>query len=250
MIDFIIYSPSYKRPELCKSHKYLSQVTYVVGEAEGEAYKNVHDKVWVVPDAVQGNLCRVRNYILDNAPEDVQVIIIDDDIDYFGRWNGNVDVILDEQGAYNMMQEGCLLADDMDVRFWGLNCLKDKGAYREYTPFGTKHYIGGPFQAHRNNECRYDEVIFLKEDYDMTLQVLRKYRKNLRLNMYHYMCNQADLEGGCATYRNLDRERLHNEMLREKWGGKIVKFDTSNKSKEKEKIYDINPVIKVPIKGV
>ena len=41
----------------------------------------------------------------------------------------------------------------------------------------------------------------------------------------------------------------HIEMLQKKWGTKIVKLDNSNKSKKK-KTFDINPIIKVPIKGV
>ena len=84
----------------------------------------------------------------------------------------------------------------------------------------------------------------------MTLQVLNKYRKNLRLNMYHYVCEQATLKGGCADYRNVEREKKQNDLLQNKWGNKIVKFDNSNKSKNKKKTFDINPIIKVPIKGV
>ena len=83
----------------------------------------------------------------------------------------------------------------------------------------------------------------------MSIQVLNKYRKNLRLNMYHYECDQATLKGGCAEYRNIDREKDHNIMLQRKWGDKIVRFDSSNKS-NKQKTFDINPIIKVPIKGV
>jgi hypothetical protein len=151
-----------------------------------------------------------------------------------------------------MIQEGFQLAYDLDVRFWGINCVADKGSYREYTPFGTKQYIGGPFQAHCNNDLRYDEKIYLKEDYDMTLQVLNKYRKNLRLNMYHYDCDQATLAGGCASYRSIEREKEHNEMLVKKWGSKIITFDSgaSQVNRKRQVGYDINPIIKVPIGGV
>jgi glycosyltransferase involved in cell wall biosynthesis len=245
---FKIYSPSYKRADTCKTHKYLSEVTYVVRESEAKDYEGVHDKLWIVPDSAQGNLCRVRNYILDNAPEE-NILLIDDDIKYFGRWNGNKSTKLHEQEVYDMIQEGFQLAEDLDIHFWGLNCLADKGAFREYTPFGFTKYIGGPFQAHRKNPLRYDEVIYLKEDYDMSLQILNEYRKTLRMNMYHYVCDQATLAGGCAEYRNVAREMEQNDMLQNKWGSKIVRFDTTNKS-GKEKTFDINPIIKVPIGGV
>lgn len=247
-MDYKIFAPTYKRADKCTTHKYLKQITYVVRESEKNDYKGVHDKIWIVPDSAQGNLCRIRNYILDNI-NDEKIVLLDDDIKHFNRFNGKDSKKLSEQEVYNMIQEGFLLAEDLDVVFWGLNCISDKGSYREYTPFGTRSYIGGPFQAHFKNPLRYDEKIFLKEDYDMTLQVLNKYRKNLRLNMYNYTCAQATLEGGCAEYRNIKIEKEHNEMLQKKWGSKIVKFDESNKSK-KEKNFDINPIIKVPIKGV
>ena len=247
-MDYKIYCPTYKRAEICKTHKYLKNITYVVRESEKEDYKNVHENLWIVPDSAQGNLSRIRNYILDNAPEE-NIILLDDDIKHFGRYNCNKSVKLNEKEVYNMIQEGIQLAEDLDVVYWGLNCLSDKGAYREYTPFGFTSYIGGPFQAHRNNTLRYDEVIFLKEDYDMSLQVLNKHRKNLRLNMYHYVCEQATLKGGCADYRNVKREKEQNDLLQKKWGNKIVRFDKSNKS-NKKKNFDINPIIKVPINGI
>ena len=59
--------------------------------------------------------------------------------------------------------------------------------------------------------------------------------------------------GGCATYRNRQREKEQLEALQQKWGTKIVKIDSNNRNKgqtEKEKRLDYNPIIKVPIKGV
>lgn len=67
----------------------------------------------------------------------------------------------------------------------------------------------------------------------------------------HYICKQSENVGGCATYRNRDREKAQLEALQAKWGGQIVKVDTSNKGRsEKVKRLDYNPIIKVPIKGV
>jgi hypothetical protein len=30
-----------------------------------------------------------------------------------------------------------IICEDFGFHFWGLNCVTDKGAYREYTPFGN-----------------------------------------------------------------------------------------------------------------
>lgn len=249
--NFIIFCPTFKRPNICKTHKYLKEIIYVVSESQAESYDGVHDKIWVVPDSAQGNLSRVRNYILDNS-EHENILLLDDDINWLGKWEYNSHKRLEEDEAYEMMEMGFLLAHDLEVKFWGLNCLTDKASYREYTPFGTRQYIGGPFQAHINNPLRYEEVIYLKEDYDMTIQILNKYRKNLRLNMFHYDCNQANLKGGCAEYRNKSREADHNKMLLKKWGSKIIRFDTGNRqvTRKRQVSYDINPIIKIPISGV
>ena len=46
-------------------------------------------------------------------------------------------------------------------------------------------------------------------------------------------------------------EKEQFELLQKKWGGGIVKIDRSNKGRtDKEKLFDYNPIIKVPIKGI
>jgi len=139
---------------------------------------------------------------------------------------------------------GFQMAQDLNIKYWGMNMLSDKGAYREYTPFAFKSCILGPFQAFNNLDLRYDEKLPLKEDYDLSLQVLNKYRKTLRFNAYHYIVKQHTNTGGCADYRTIQYEKDQMAALVRKWGSKIVKQDFSGKG------YDINPIIKVPINGV
>lgn len=246
-----IFAPSYRRPTGVFTQAYLPECRYVVAESEAEAYRDAGHDIWSVPDSAQGNLCRIRNYILDNAPSDT-VLLLDDDIDHFGRWDLGKRTKLTTHGAMEMIEHGFSLAEQFGVRFWGLNLLPDKGAYREYTPFCLRGTIGGPFQAHLNNPLRYDENLPLKEDYDMSLQVLNKYRRTLRLNMFHYVAAQHTNRGGCATYRTIEREMEQFELLRKKWGSKIVKMDPGARAKAggKKVRWDINPIVKVPIPGV
>ena len=51
------------------------------------------------------------------------------------------------------------------------------------------------------------------------------------------------VSGGCAEYRNIQKEKEQMDLLIKKWGSKIVKLDSRNTK-------DINPVVKPPIKGV
>lgn len=248
-----VFSPSYKRANIACVHKIMPFVTYVVSEDEAEDYRKIHDRVWSVPRTAQGSVSKIRNYILDNAGSE-HVLMVDDDITAIKSFDGTKSKArkLNADEIEHVIEKGMVMCEDFGIRYWGLNIVADTGAYREYTPLGLTQFIGGPWQGHYKNELRYDENLPLKEDYDMTLQVLNKYRMNLRLNMYHYVCDQHGKPGGCATYRTVEKERKQNELFRKKWGSKIVRLDSgaSKVNRKKEIAYDINSVIKPPIKGV
>jgi hypothetical protein len=241
------FAPSYKR-----SQKSITQINYpnvkiVVRESEAEEYiKNGNDIV-VCPDSAQGNLCRVRNWILDNLCDDADcIVIVDDDCSYIGRWEEQSQIKFNMNDLEEFCENIANITKEIGFHFWGLNCVTDKGAYREYTPFGTLQYIGGPFQAHlKSSKVRYDEELPLKEDYDITLQHIHKYGGCLRVNFAHYNVKQAEQEGGCATYRNLDKEKQQFFALQKKWGKDVIKRD-----KQSKRSFDFNPIMKTPIKGV
>ena len=241
--DILYFSPSYKRPDSVITQAYLPFVKYVVAEFEADEYlRNGHD-CWVVPDSAQGSVARIRNYILDHAESD-RIVMLDDDMTYIGRWIQQKIVKLSADGVAEFCEAGFMLADDLDIRYWGMNLLPDKGAYREYTPFSFKQCVLGPFQAFNRLDLRYDETLPLKEDYDLSLQVLNKYRKTLRFNSYFYSVKQHTNTGGCASYRTKQKEIDQLRLLQKKWGSHIVREDKTSKG------FDINPIIKVPIKGV
>lgn len=257
-----INAPSYKRPNRVKTLDYIPFCKIWVDEGEAEAYRNGNPGANIVscPKGVQGNLCRVRNYILDKefeAGADV-VLIIDDDLDAIARYEmkdgfGYYRRKLETDEIIPFLEKYSLVALELGAKFWGLNCNSDAMSFRHYTPFSTNAYIGGPFQCFiKGNRCKYDENLPLKEDYDMTLQQLNLERVVLRLNGYHYLCEQSTIPGGCAAIRNREREEQQFNALQEKWGGEIVRRDKSNKGKtKKEKAWDdYNPIIKIPIKGV
>lgn len=241
------YAPSYKRTE-----KSITQITYpfvklVVKEDEADQYRENGNDIVVCPNEAQGNLCRVRNWILDNLFDDADcLVLVDDDCRMIGRWENQKNIKFNPEELEEFCEINAQLCQDLGFKFWGLNCVTDKGAYREYTPFGFTQYIGGPFQAHlKDSEIRYDLDLPLKEDYDITLQHCLRYGGALRVNYAHYDVKQAEQTGGCATYRNLAKEKEQFFALQRKWGKDIIKRDNSSK-----KSFDFNPVMKVPIKGI
>lgn len=240
-----IFAPSYKRPERSITQRTYPAVTLIVAESEAKAYTAGGNKILACPDAVQGNLCRVRNWILTEHSDLDCVVLMDDDCKGVFKWQHQIHRELLPGEFYEFCEMATIMAYDMGVKMWGINCIPDKGAYREHTPFSFVQYIGGPFSGHCKTDIFYDEDLPLKEDYDMTLQHLQRYGRVLRFNAYHYDVKQAEQKGGCAVYRNTDREREQFEMLQAKWGTKIIQYDKSSKKK-----FDFNPIMKSPIRGV
>ena len=57
--------------------------------------------------------------------------------------------------------------------------------------------------------------------------------------------------GGLAMWRNRDREYEETMALQRKWGSHIIRIDTTNKGhSDKAQIFDYNPIVKIPIRGV
>lgn len=253
-----VCAPSYRRPKVL-TLEYLPFCRVYVDPDEAEAYRSTNPNADIVICAhgIQGNLCRVRNYILDqefSTGADV-VVIIDDDMSGMFYWENRTSHKLENADFIRFIERYSMLAKEWGAYFWGVNCNSDPQIYLEYSPFSTISYVGGPFQVFLSGgECRYDERLPLKEDYDMTLQQLNRYRVVLRVNKYFYQVKQSQQAGGCATYRNLREERRQLELLQKKWGKKIVKFDTSDRShkckKNRAVTFDYNPIIKAPIRGI
>ena len=240
------FIPSYRRPIKSQTQKIFPFAKVVCAESESESYKQAGNEIIVCPDNVQGNLCRVRNWIIEQNKNNFDaIVLLDDDYQHVHRYcNARESEVKGEDFAVYMenLAEQCR---DWGFKFFGVNPASDKQSYSEHTPFSTLSYIGGPLQGFiTDTECRYDETLKLKEDYDMTLQNCAKYGGCLRANFLHYHVKQAEQTGGCATYRTTEKERENFNLLKIKWGG-IVQYDSKSK-----RGFDFNPIIRIPLKGV
>lgn len=258
-----VCSPSYKRPKV-ETLKYLPFLKVYVDEKEYEDYirenKEFEKNIVKCPKGVQGNVSRVRNYILEKEFENGAdaVCIVDDDLKGIYRFKvdektkyGYIKEKIEKDRFMDFLEKYTYICFELGYKLWGVNCNSDALSYRHYTPFSLTSIVLGPFSVHLNNEIRYDENLPLKEDYDLAIQHLNKNRGILRLNGYFYDCKQSENKGGCATYRNMIREKEQFELLRKKWGSQIVKYDKGKRAKaNKEKMFDYNPVIYIPIRGV
>lgn len=226
-------------------------VDYYVDGSEYEDYvaSNPEENIVKVPSGVQGNVARIRNYILDQNTEADVIVLLDDDIKNMGYWKKSEKIIIDKDLFFDFIKIYSVLCNDFGFRMWGVNVNNDKLSYREFTPFNTSSFVGGPFQVFlKGSDLRYDESLPLKEDYDMLIQQCNKYRGVLRVNRFFYDCKQSQQMGGVANMRNYKKEQEQFDLLQKKWGSKIVKYD--KKGKKNSTNIDYNPIIKIPIKGV
>ena len=108
-MKIVICCPSYKRPKV-ETLDYLPYVRVYVDCKEHEDYKKANpDWADIVscPEGVQGNLCRVRNYILktefDNGAD--VVLIVDDDLKFIGYWQNRQTIIIDHKSLVPILEK-------------------------------------------------------------------------------------------------------------------------------------------------
>jgi hypothetical protein len=117
-----IYAPSYKRCNGVKTHKLIENVIYCVAEFEADQYKKKGYNVQVIPDKVQGNISRVRNYIVDQYIKK-EGLIVDDDIEAFKRWTivNDKPKAVDLDNIEEFIELGFNHCKEFGARLWGLN---------------------------------------------------------------------------------------------------------------------------------
>lgn len=258
--------PSYRRP-VCRTARFCDRVRIYVDPSEAEEYRAANEgygEVVACAEGVQGNLPRVRNYILDKEfanGADV-VVMMDDDVSGIYAWHCNegnhfgyvkhrVDGGEELDAFVSMHSQLCL---DWGFGMWGCNYNQNKALYKQFAPFGTTKGALGQFMVFVRDELRFDESLPLKEDYDMVLQQLKKYRGALCVNYAFAEGDFGNLKGGTAVRRNLQAEREQYALFKRKWGSKIVRGCKSKRQSMGKDVvggYDYShPIVKAPIKGI
>ena len=245
----IIAIPSYKRAKKCLSAKILSNAMIFCHEFEFKEYSKYNKNVIaVIPDDLASKgMGVIRNFMLDFArTQNDDILMIDDDIKRFGRYEDGKGIEMDENDFYAFAENAFRMTKELGTKLWGMAMLPDKRVYQEFKPFNLGCCILGPCMGIiPDDTLRFDESLGLKEDYDYSLQVLNKCRKVLRFNAYHYYCGHKRTKGGCRSYRNIAKEQEQMKLFIKKWGSHIVKNPETSYGN-----YTINPRITSPIKGI
>lgn len=224
--------PSYKRSHDLKGKDYFLMAKYCVPESQLNDYLEVLpvERIITLPDNEDGDIVKKRNWILKNIER--PLIMIDDDVSeigFFESRTGKVDgnhsrKTMDKNLLIDFFQHNFNLAKDFNCKMWGLAQNQDNRICKEFLPFNLTNIILGPFQAHLEHDLFFDNRVGTKDDYDMSLQQLRKYKKVLRLNKFHYLCEHGDNKGGIVSYRSKEKEIEYCKQIMIKWGKKIIQY--------------------------
>lgn len=257
--DVVICAPSYRRPKAVDTLKYLPSCRIYVSKREAAAYREANPGADIVacdPEVAERGTSLIRNHILDCEMRKGRVVaMVDDDLQYIAFWEKGARIkVKTEAEVMAFLRRYTDLCVEWGCPAWGVNVNSDGQVYREQTPFSLKSYISASFTVHVDHALRYDPRLPLKEDYDFTLQALNRYRRIMRVNKFYYLTLQMAQVGGCAEYRNIETERAQLALLQAKWGSKIVRADNMKASRnhltKKRRRFDVNPVIRPPIRGV
>jgi hypothetical protein len=245
--------PSYKRSHDLKGKDYFFMAKYCVPESQKQEYINAVgiDRVITLPDSQDGDIVKKRNWILKNIPR--PLIMIDDDVKKISFWNNrkNGDSYLrkdlGKDYLLEVFEQFIEMSKEFGVKMFGLSQNTDDRVHKEFCPFNLSNIILGPFQGHLDHDLLFDSKVGTKDDYDMALQQLNKYKKVLRFNKFAYDCEHGDNKGGIVSYRSQEKEIEYCKQIMLKWSKKIIEYKIPP-----EKITDLLNAKKVniPIKGV
>ena len=110
--------PSYKRPYV-ETLEYLPFCKVWVDHKEYDDYIKANpgfeDNIISCPEGIQGNLCRIRNYILDQEFKDGAdcVIIVDDDMKSIGRFEKGEDIMLNPDEFFDFAEKYTIMCRDL-----------------------------------------------------------------------------------------------------------------------------------------
>ena len=213
-----VYVPSYKRSDRILTWHVLNDCTYVVRESEEEAYRAAGiTKILTAPDEEINSLAKVRQWIIDNTPEDI-VIQCDDDISKMIYKGKNNKVEIEDKDIIDMeFERVAQILSDLRLGF--ASCTMTGDVRKFNAEFLFKGITGGICWF--NKEClksRFDNMTYIKEDTDFVLQELLSNRIII-IPDYFGMQNQYDKNAGGNNVGKTSRALNQTvAYMKQKWG--------------------------------
>lgn len=228
-----IYVPSYHRADCIKTDKILNDCTYVVRESEAGQYRAAGvRKVLAAPDDQIDSLPKVRQWIIDNTPEDI-VVQVDDDIERFSYVNkNNMVAVTDPDVVDAELVRIAQILSDLRLGFASIRMQESVIKYNE--EFRFQSTIGLVYWF--NKSClkgRYDPEVRFKADTDFELQELLYNRVIIVPEYLRAKAKYDKNRGGNNVSKNSAAVESTVEYLKNKWGRYYTHNFRTNQSKAK-----------------
>ncbi len=222
-MEYIITCISHRRPENIKQIFKTTGTEDIVFVVNDEIDKNLYIKNGAKNVILGGSLVGNRNAALDYCFNRNKICVqIDDDLinvsvnDFTGK----------RTKKYVTVKQAI---DSLLKQFLETEYLFSGAAPTENPFFATKPsqeniLITAPFTITKPNEIRFDKTLKLKEDYDYTLQHIKK-AGCIRYHKYLFNFKRYGNKGGAVSYRTEQLEQTTINYLIEKWG-ECIKLNT------------------------
>lgn len=225
--------PTYRKKEI-KSAELLVGLDYLLfmDKEDFDIYSKKYN-CFLLPDGIQGNIARVRNFILNYAKEQKydSFIMCDDDISKFYKYDSNVGARRREINAfefdYILNKFDSLFFENRKCIGWTIAETEQPRDYKGRVDCNNACFMSGTFSVYFPERIffEFDENLPLKEDYDFTLQALTNGKIIYRFKGLSYKPERITSNiknfGGCSTYRTKERENQQIELMKKKWGNFI-----------------------------
>lgn len=218
-----IYVPSYKRSNKIITEHLLNDCTYVVRQSEESLYKNAGvKKIVAVEDDLINSMTKTRQWIIDNAPEDI-VMQIDDDISAIMYRLEDTKLITDKDVIDMEFIRIAQILEDLHLGFASITVTAKPWSYTQEFQFAG--LCGGIYWFNKEwYKAKADEKADVKEDTDKVLQELMH---NRIIIIPKYLAMNAGIdtnEGGDNINKNMKKIAECNDYMKIKWG-RYYEFD-------------------------
>lgn len=216
MSSLNIYVRSYNRYDNIQTGKLVDYCTYVVRKSQEDKYKAAGVKTLGVEDDQISGGAKVLNWLIENAPEDV-IVVLDDDIKRFKYRLDNFYPIEDTTVATQELERMAQLVYDLDI------------AYATVAGHTNLKYYDRPFKFvgvnagvkvfnRRKVKGRFDQSIRFLYDDDFQMQELLHNRIVL-LSEYFLVDSYLDTnKGGANDNKSADEWWFNHEEMCRRWG--------------------------------
>lgn len=232
-MKYKIVIPSLGRPDVAAKHPLLSRAILAVHKDEEAQYRRTCSKalgIVAYPPEFIG-LPKTRNWIVDNVREanDDFMVQVDDDLDYVRFDMGfKLPFYRDPDKLEAILRHTARLALDAGTGLFGYSHAFNPRERVANNAFRFRSWIGGVIGL-VDPDLRFDPMCSLKEDVDICLETIVRYRFIVQDLRYVWMCAQWDMKGEASRFRTTASEMAALEYLRSKWGHGIVELASTRR---------------------